>query len=919
MSSPRFLSRLFRGKDPLASPVAEERLTALAALTDEEATAEQKRLAELAADDPDASVRRAAIERLEDEAALTGLLDDPAVAAAAAQRLGGKDSQVDHPAVREARMQAASSPDAALRIAGQATEAGELAELYLSCPDAFRPTLMAVLRKSGEAGLSALEKRSRNRDKASNRCARAELERLRTLIKSVGEFRSRAEELATVLSKAEDGALTPRIIHLKKELQGCCQSIQSKAAALAEYGTEAPDLSAWLTAAHYDEPPISPPTPRAKAAGASFQTLVQAFEELAGQMAAGTAFDAVKERRDALTAEWLTLADQAQPDDAQHRLFESVSHQYRELAEAVERCQGLAIPTADGPPKVTDWPREPEALRALWKRQRAAAQQRKALERQLGRLRWPDWAQPPEPLQHATARIADLQRFEHAAKVQQERLAEQLEAAVQEIGTAMEAGRLQGAVSALGLARRLEKSLPDHLAAAHRKAISRRAGQVEELRDWQTFATAPKRDRLVQAMNALADHPDPPRQQAARIKALRGEWGELGNPSNSRERSLHNQFNRAAERAFEPCRAYYAEQAELRSRNLAGRERICAQLETYLANVDWSSADMKAAEQIMRTAREEWRSLHPVDRKKSKAVETRFERSQERIHAEVKKAWESNLASKREIVAAAEALAAGDADPAANVAEVKRLQQRWRAVGVTPRSADQKLWRQFRGHCDQIFSSRDAHRQQAIQRAEQRVDEAVAAAEDICRTLQEALEASASQPPDPALVHRLRTELDGLELPERRRRPAHRRFEDLARDYSEVLRIAKHKAALADLEQLEAWDVEVSQAEAEGRAVEAPAPEFKGREQGTGNCEQALRELTVAAEIQAGIESPSEDAELRLQVQVKTLNESMNHGTGRKAPRELAAEWCRTGPKTPASNPLRERFFAALRVLSEAA
>ena len=250
-----------------------------------------------------------------------------------------------------------------------------------------------------------------------------------------------------------------------------------------------------------------------------------------------------------------------------------------------------------------------------------------------------------------------------AAKAHQERLAEQLEAAVQEIGAAMEAGRLQGAVSALGLARRLEKSLPDHLTAAHRKAISRRAGQVEELRDWQTFATAPKRERLVQAMNALAEHPDSPRQQAERIKALRGEWGALGNPSNSRERSLHNQFNRAAERAFEPCRAYYAEQAELRSRNLAGRERICAQLETYLANVDWSSADMKAAEQIMRTAREEWRSLHPVDRKKSKAVETRFERSQERIHAEVKKAWESNLASKREIVAAAEALAAGRCRP----------------------------------------------------------------------------------------------------------------------------------------------------------------------------------------------------------------------------------------------------------------
>ncbi len=767
MSSRGFLSRLFKGKDSLGSDVAEERRGALAALTAAAAATEQGRLAKLAANDPNAAVRRAAIDRLEDESALTVLLDDPAVADAAARRLGGKDSEVDHPAVRAVRVQGAASPEAALGIARQAAGPRELADLYLRCPEALRPTLMPVLRQFGEAGLAALEKRARNRDKASNRCARAELGRLRNMVKSVGDVRARAEELAAVLSKAEAGELTPRIIHLKKELRGCCRSIQAKADSLAEYGVGTPDLSAWLAAAHYEETPNAIPAPPAAAADASFQSLVQALRELSGQMAAGAAFEAVRERREALTAEWLTLADHARPDDAQHRLFESVSHQYQALAAAVERCRSLAMP-GGAPPPITEWPREPDALRTLWTRQRAAGRQRKALERELARVSWPEWAQPPQPLRQATARIADLRRFEDAVEAHQERLAAQLEAAVREIAAALEAGRLQGAVSALGLARRLERSLPDRLATAHRKAISRCAARVDELRDWQTFATAPKRERLVAAMSALAERPEPPPEQAARIKALRSEWGALGNPSGSRERGLQGQFNRAAERAFEPCRAHYVEQAELRSRNLAERERICAQLEAYLAKVDWTAADMRAAEQIMRAAREEWRSLHPVDRQGSKAVEDRFERCQARIHAEVKRAWERNLASKRDIVAAAEALAAGDADVAAKVAEVKRLQQRWRAVGVTPRSADQKLWRQFRGHCDRVFGARDAHRQQA----ERRVDAAVAAAEDICRTLQEALEASACEPPDPALAHRLRAELEGLGLPERHRRPA---------------------------------------------------------------------------------------------------------------------------------------------------
>ena len=915
MSSTGFLSRFLKGRSPLESAVAEERLAALAALTAEDAAAGQERLAALAADDPDASVRRAAIAHLEDEAALSALLDDPAVADAAAQRLGGKDSRVEHPAVRQVRLLAAASAEAALRIAQEATEAGELAELYLTCPAALQPTLMAVLRKAGEAGLSALEKRSRNRDKTSNRSARAELERLRTLVKSVGDVRDRAEELATVLGKAGDEDQSPRIIHLKKELKGCCDSIQSKVAALAEYGHAAPDLSAWLAAAQYDEALIPIPAPRTQAPGASFQALAQAFEALAGEMASGTAFESVKAKRDALTAEWLTLADQAQPDDAQHRLFESVSHQYGELAQAVERCRSLSPPTEDEPAQPDEWPKEPEALRTLWTQQQTAGRRRKALAQQLARIGWPQWAKPSETLRQIAARIDALQRFEDAANSHQAALAEQLEAAIREVSAAIESGRLRSAASTLGLARRLERSLPDRLAAPHRKAIARCAAQVDELRDWQTFATAPKRERLVQAMTTLADQPQPPSEQAARIKSLRGEWGALGNPANSRERTLHDQFNEAAERAFEPCRAHYAEMAEIRSRNLAERERICEQLEGYLANVDWATADMKAAERILRAARQEWRSLHPVDRRQGKAVETRFEQCQERIHAAVKKAWERNLASKRDLVAAAEALADRDADPREKVAEVKRLQRRWQAVGATPRSADQKLWRQFRGHCDRIFSTRDAHRQQA----EARVDDAVAAAEDICRTLEDALEASASRPPDPALVHGLRVELDELDLPERRRRPALRRFDDLARDYNAVLRIAKHKAALAHLEQLRAWDAQVSQAEAEGRPIEPPSPEFAGRGQGGDDCEPALRELTVAAEQQAGIESPPEDAQLRLQVQVKALNDSMNRGAGQRTSAELAADWCRTGPKPAACDPLRERFFTALRALSEAA
>ena len=901
----QLLKRLFSSRNPLASPQAEVRLSAIRTLSAEQAAAMQERLAECARGDPDEAVRLAAIAQLQDKAALTACLQDPALVSAAAARLAGQDAPVDHPAVRQARMRAAASAECALQVAAETTSASELAELYLCCPEPWREALLKAVRGLGEVGLSALEKLSRNRDKASNRIARRALEQLRAQRKTMQALRERAQELAEVLGKPSGRNLSPRIVHLKNELKACCEGMQAKADALAEYGLTAPDLSHWLALAQYEAEPTAPPP----AASQNFEDLVDAFAELAQSMASGAPFADIKAQREALTEQWLIRADQAQPEHAQHAVFEQASHQYQALADAHERLVRLAAPPP-APPPVTEWPQTPEALQAIWSQQRKANRERQALERQVRQLRWPDWAQPSAPVQQLIDQIDALREFDAAARQHQEQLAEQLRKAVAEADAQVAEGHLKGALSALGKARKLEKSLPDAQSAPQRSALARASAKVDELRDWQTFATTPKREQLLQAMKALADAPLHPKDQAASIKSLRNDWNALGNPASSAERALHSRFNQAAERAFDPCRAYFAEQNEVRRHNLAERQRICEQLETYLASVDWSTADMKAAEQIMRLAREEWRRCHPVDRHKGKGVSRQFERAQKQIHAQVKKAWDANLALKQELVAAAAALVGADDEVATKVSAAKQLQQRWRQVGITPRSADQKLWRQFRENCDLVFAARDADRR----KAGQRIDETVTAGENICRRLEQAVDDSA--PPDPALVGRLRGELHQLDLPGRRGRALEKRFDELARAYNQ--RLLAHELHLlnAELAQLKRWDAQVSEAEAEGRAPSLPSPAFTKRS-APGDVPAALLRLTLLAELDAGIESPTAEAAQRLQVQAEALQDRMGARRTRKSPKALAEEWCGIGPKPPNCNPLRDRFFTALQAMTQ--
>jgi hypothetical protein len=419
-------------------------------------------------------------------------------------------------------------------------------------------------------------------------------------------------------------------------------------------------------------------------------------------------------------------------------------------------------------------------------------------------------------------------------------------------------------------------------------------------------------------MAELAEHPQAPQEQAQRIKALRAQWNQLGPVTRAADRRFLDRFNDAAQTAFEPCREYFAQQADQRNRNLQGRIEICESLAAYLASTDWSKADYKAAETIMRAARQEWRNLHPVDRNAGKPVEARFETLQADLHDHIKTEWDRNLTVKGQIVAQAEALLASDADLTTKIDEAKALQSRWQTVGPTPRRPDQELWRSFRAICDQIFAQRD--------QAKQSADESIRLAEVQAREL---LEEFGNLLDDPAAelsqssLRTYRQRFEALpELPVRLRRGLERSFDELMHSARRALREAdliRQKARLQKLMSMDAQVSELEQRHLQGEQIEfePPDPLFAQRWQTLGDEDpgDALARLVIEAEIAAELDSGPEDRDLRLAIQV----ELMNSGRGRDGlstdPDELAARWCAIGPKPAAADRLRERLLAAMEKL----
>jgi hypothetical protein len=337
---------------------------------------------------------------------------------------------------------------------------------------------------------------------------------------------------------------------------------------------------------------------------------------------------------------------------------------------------------------------------------------------------------------------------------------------------------------------------------------------------------------------------------------------------------------------------------------------------------------MKAAEAIMRTARDEWRRFHPVDRNPGRKVEQRFEALQGRLHDRVKAEWDRNLAAKEALVAEAKSLADADLPMAEKIETAKVLQRRWREVGITPRRPDQRLWRVFRGACDNVFSAREQARQaadSAQEALEARLRDALATYSGILDRAEAdpvtAAEAAGAEAADVAL-RTFREQMAELDhLPAGRRRALADQQKALLGRQAALQQVRRRHRQQALLTGLKSWDEAMTAVETTG--AQPPANDPVGADvaavresaRGAPVPTDALRRLTVKAEIAAGIGSSPGDDAIRLEVQVERLQAGLTGGGDAEDARSLALSWCALGPKDDGVATLRERLFVALAAL----
>lgn len=448
--------------------------------------------------------------------------------------------------------------------------------------------------------------------------------------------------------------------------------------------------------------------------------------------------------------------------------------------------------------------------------------------------------------------------------------------------------------------------------------------QLAKLGDWHEFAVTPKKEALINQMQALATSNIAPENLATKIHELQDSWKEVSKGVQQQDDELWQQFQQASAVAYAPCKEFFEVQAAEREKNLTKRRELVSQLQQYLQGYDFANAVWKDVEQTLKTARAEWQTYWPVPRKADNDLQKEFENLMEQLFGKITSEYESNKNAKQGLIEQAETLV-NAADARAATETIKKLQAQWKSIGKSWHKEDQQLWQEFRKHCDAVFALRN----QAFEVAKEERQAITAQAEQLIEQLNqfttqtlEQLNAAKTE------IESIKAEFVTLDLPKEVAKALQNKFNaslaaiatkrDSARSQAEEQSWtdlfnainALREYELAVIAQTASDKLDAQKANLETLIANTPrwptgtlnlvqqrlikADAITSADQVT-NTEQ-LHTLTIRAEILAGKESPAEDKQVRMAYQVKQMQQGFGQRDNSFDP--LVLEWVALGGVT---------------------
>jgi len=258
--------------------------------------------------------------------------------------------------------------------------------------------------------------------------------------------------------------------------------------------------------------------------------------------------------------------------------------------------------------------------------------------------------------------------------------------------------------------------------------------KVSELREWREWSNLPVKEKLCQDIELLADDAANAADNSQfnfsaameQLKAYRRDWNKLIDSEFKSDKNLEKKFNASCDIISRASQSFFNDLSQGRQSNLQKRQQYCADLDAYsekLNTVEITEIDAKHLDKVIRVSNKEWYSLGAVDRTKKEAINKQFSEAISKL-ADIRHTLRENNSEAKNTLLQRVSKVLKDIETdtkniSSSIDAIKRCQSQWKNIGVAVK--DRELWQQFQQTCNKVFEHRQQQNSEmATQRNQQR-------------------------------------------------------------------------------------------------------------------------------------------------------------------------------------------------------
>jgi hypothetical protein len=235
-------------------------------------------------------------------------------------------------------------------------------------------------------------------------------------------------------------------------------------------------------------------------------------------------------------------------------------------------------------------------------------------------------------------------------------------------------------------------------------ALTAKVQELRELTEWRRWANLGVQEQLCAKMEALVSLDDPP-EIARQVRALQEQWREVSDVPRPQGDALWRRFKAAHDVVWSRCAAHFAAENQTRTENLAKKVALCEKAEGLAESTSWiqTAEEIKRLQAEWKSVGLVTRGQEKMIWERFRSACDRFFTRRLADLAEHKKRWAENMAKKEALCLRVEALA-DSSDWDATATEIRRLQNEWKTIGPVKKTRSEAIWQRFRAGCDRFFT-----------------------------------------------------------------------------------------------------------------------------------------------------------------------------------------------------------------------